>query len=211
MASFRKAADLRPDAAAPWQGLGSALILCGDFEAAEAALREALRLEPDCFDAVRGLAIACSRKGKPAEAIELFERAVSLRPQDAAARGDLANALERAGRRDEAIAQYEQLLHMRCDDADAQFHLAALTGRPAPPAAPAARVAALFDRYAESFDQHLIGTLGYRTPQLLFDAVNAAGLCPAARVLDLGCGTGLCGPLFRPWPAGWTASISPPR
>jgi predicted TPR repeat methyltransferase len=76
--------------------------------------------------------------------------------------------------------------------------LAALTGRPAPPAAPAARVAALFDRYADSFDQHLIGTLGYRTPQLLFDAVNAAGLGAGARVLDLGCGTGLCGALFRP-------------
>jgi len=196
--SFRKAVELRPDAAAPWQGLGSALVLCGDFDLADRAFREALRLELDCFDAVRGLAIACAGMQKPDEAIELYERAVSLRPKDAAARGDLANALEKAGRRGEAIAQYEQLLLLRPDDVDAQFHLAALTGRPAPPAAPASRVAALFDRYAESFDQHLIGTLGYRTPQLLFDAVNAASPRAGARVLDLGCGTGLCGPLFRP-------------
>lgn len=197
IAAFRRAAELRPDAAAPWQGLGSALVSAGEFDSAEQAFRHALQVEPDCFDAVRGLAIACSRRQKSVEALELFRRAVALRPQDAAARADLADAMEKAGQRSEAIAEYEQLLRLRPADADAQFHLAALTGRAAPPAAPPARVAALFDRYAENFDNHLIGALAYRTPQMLFDAVSAAGPADRGRVLDLGCGTGLCGALFR--------------
>jgi predicted TPR repeat methyltransferase len=204
VAGFRKAVELRPDAAAPWQGLGSALSLAGDFDAAERAYRQAMKLAPDCFDAVRGLAIACARNQKSTEAIELLKRAALLRPRDAAVRGDLAIALENAGRAGEAVAEYEQLLQLRPGDTEAQFHLAALSGRPAPPAAPPARVAALFDRYAESFDQHLVGTLGYRTPQLLFDAVSAAGARSGARALDLGCGTGLCGPLFRPLAAKLT-------
>lgn len=55
-----------------------------------------------------------------------------------------------------------------------------------------AYVAALFDEYAPRFDAHLTGTLTYRAPELLADALEeiAPGRAyPAA--LDLGCGTGL--------------------
>jgi predicted TPR repeat methyltransferase len=60
-------------------------------------------------------------------------------------------------------------------------------------------VASLFDHYADTFDRHLLGTLGYRGPQLLHDAVVAAGVAAGPLdIADLGCGTGLCGPLFKP-------------
>ena len=61
-------------------------------------------------------------------------------------------------------------------------------------------VKGLFDQYADAFDEHLIGTLEYKTPALLVDAMRAL-VTPTAGpldVLDLGCGTGLCGPLLRP-------------
>ncbi len=55
---------------------------------------------------------------------------------------------------------------------------------------------ALFDQYAESFDQHLTGPLAYRGPQVLLREIEAA--CAALKrqprfrlALDLGCGTGL--------------------
>jgi predicted TPR repeat methyltransferase len=43
-----------------------------------------------------------------------------------------------------------------------------------------------------------VGKLGYRGPRLLLDAVRR--LLPARPIdlIDLGCGTGLCGTLFRP-------------
>src|SRR6202011_5820865 len=56
-----------------------------------------------------------------------------------------------------------------------------------------------FDDFAESFDRNL-EELGYRAPQLLFDAVRQSGaLQRSLDVLDIGCGTGLCGPLLRPF------------
>jgi predicted TPR repeat methyltransferase len=59
----------------------------------------------------------------------------------------------------------------------------------------------VFDDMASSFDDHLLGTLDYRAPGLLCDAVAAALPPPAATldVLDAGCGTGLCAPLLRPY------------
>jgi len=62
-------------------------------------------------------------------------------------------------------------------------------------------VTALFDQYAPKFDAALVDDLGYRGPALLLAAVlgarAAAGLPPAfARVIDLGCGTGLAARAF---------------
>ncbi|CAA9390002.1 MAG: hypothetical protein AVDCRST_MAG64-1141, partial [uncultured Phycisphaerae bacterium] len=82
--------------------------------------------------------------------------------------------------------------------------LAAVTNLPPPSQASPAAVGDLFDRYADRFDQHLRETLGYRVPELIAAAVEqaraAAGQARPAEpmdVLDLGCGTGLCGPLLR--------------
>ena len=70
---------------------------------------------------------------------------------------------------------------------------------PAPAQVPSQSVADLFDRYAGTFDEHLRGKLGYRAPELIAAAVEANRTSGAGMdVLDLGCGTGLCGPLLRP-------------
>ena len=62
--------------------------------------------------------------------------------------------------------------------------------------APADYLVAYFDRFAEDFDRQLVDILGYRTPQDLAAMVDA--LAPTGpRALDLGCGTGLAGPLLR--------------
>jgi len=52
----------------------------------------------------------------------------------------------------------------------------------------------LFDRYADSFDAHLVRSLHYRVPQLLRRAVQPYTTLtpPPWRIADLGCGTGLC-------------------
>jgi predicted TPR repeat methyltransferase len=83
--------------------------------------------------------------------------------------------------------------------------LASLGQGNAPDAAPADYVRALFDQYAGNFDQHLQG-LQYRTPAALVQALLGHGAAQGASVLDLGCGTGLCGPLLRPW-AGRLAGV----
>lgn len=62
--------------------------------------------------------------------------------------------------------------------------------------APSDYVVALFDGFAERFDQQLVDNLGYDAPALLADKVARHG-ARFARILDLGCGTGLAGPHLR--------------
>lgn len=63
-----------------------------------------------------------------------------------------------------------------------------------------AEVVELFDRYAPRFDDHLVHDLGYRGHEALVAALAAGGVgVPRGGVaVDLGCGTGLCGPGLRP-------------
>ena len=74
------------------------------------------------------------------------------------------------------------------------------TGEGAPERASDAYVEKLFDHFAPTFDAKL-ASLHYRAPQIVADAVAAALPAPASGLIvaDIGCGTGLCGPLLRPW------------
>ena len=63
---------------------------------------------------------------------------------------------------------------------------------------PPAYVETLFDQYADRFDRALVDGLAYRGPALLRAAIEeTAGPRHFARMLDLGCGTGLAGEAFR--------------
>ena len=74
---------------------------------------------------------------------------------------------------------------------------------------PPAFVELLFDQYAPGFDAALVNRLGYRGPQIIMQRLLAGGFTRAARVLDLGCGTGLAGEVLRPradWLEGFDLS-----
>lgn len=64
--------------------------------------------------------------------------------------------------------------------------------------APAGYVRALFDGYAERFDQHLMVDLAYAAPNQVRSIVGQCLDRGVSVAIDLGCGTGICGPLFRP-------------
>jgi predicted TPR repeat methyltransferase len=102
--------------------------------------------------------------------------------------------LEKAGDRDGAAAAYAEALRLDPEDrGGVSVRLAALGRGPAPDRAPPAYVATLFDQHAEAFESILVDQLGYRTPQDIRAALK--GRFP--RMLDLGCGTGLCGAALR--------------
>lgn len=102
--------------------------------------------------------------------------------------------LEKAGRREEAAVFYRRALELDPDDhGGAAVRLASMGLAPAPDKAPDAYVMTLFDQHAEVFDSVLVDQLGYSVPMMLGDALPAFLPDGAARLLDLGCGTGLVG------------------
>src|SRR5690606_18282288 len=101
------------------------------------------------------------------EALASYERALAIEPGYVDAMVDRADLLRQLKRRDEAVAAYRQARDAGADAQAVAYALASLGAEAPPPAAPADYVAGLFDQYARSFDAHLVGTLGYRTPELL--------------------------------------------
>jgi predicted TPR repeat methyltransferase len=102
--------------------------------------------------------------------------------------------LEKSGAHAEAAALYREMLTIDPDDcAGAEVRLAAM-GQGAPPdRASEAYVMTLFDQQAEAFDHILVDQLGYHIPEETTALLGQHAPGPHARVLDLGCGTGLMG------------------
>jgi predicted TPR repeat methyltransferase len=198
---FGAALALRPGHVDAVHGAALSLLAQGDGEGAMQGFERVLQLRPDHAEAWCGRAGILLRMGDHHAALESYERALVARPGHVRARLGRANALRALGRNDEAIVAYRQARDAGADPAAVDYLLAALGAGDAPSAAPAGYVAALFDQYAPRFDEHLVGKLAYRTPALLVRLLERHEPRRGLDVLDLGCGTGLCGPLLRPFAA----------
>jgi predicted TPR repeat methyltransferase len=129
----------------------------------------------------------------------MLRRAIAHDPKLALAYELLGKVLYRDARAEESAAVYRAWLQAMPSDPIAAHLFAATGGAMAPERASDGFVTGLFERAAPDFDAAL-ADLGYQAPQLVFESA-AAVLDPGAvalDVLDLGCGTGLCGDWFRP-------------
>jgi predicted TPR repeat methyltransferase len=102
------------------------------------------------------------------------------------------------GQTAQAIAGYQRAMQLGADPELHRYYLAALSPEQPVVNAPAAYVATLFDQYANDFEAHLVGQLGYQGHRVLLAQLPVPPGTRFERVWDLGCGTGLCGHLVRP-------------
>jgi len=111
-----------------------------------------------------------------------------------------ALAAEKAGELPVAIEAYRRALALDPDDrGGVAVRLAALKAGEVPDRAPEAYVAMLFDQHASRFDEMLVEQLGYSVPIQIREMFEAHRVPRAARLLDLGCGTGLSGESLADW------------
>ena len=191
------------------------------------ALQRAVALDPGFVPGWRNLALALKAGERHGEAEGALRAAVAA--SGAAPPWDLlyrhGKALKRCGREGEALARYCDaaeasggaaelaLFWLRVALAEARERPGAVApellarcgdvlsrysggGGGAPPHA---YIRKLFDGYSAHFDAHLVGVLGYKTPNTLLTLTRATfGEGAAWRACaDLGCGTGLAGVAFR--------------
>ncbi|WP_281288640.1 tetratricopeptide repeat protein [Azospirillum lipoferum] len=199
-ALFRAVATERSDSAHARLGLARCLAALGRAEDALGEFREAVALRPDDRDAVLALADALTASGDALAAVELLQPLARRYEDDATVHHALGRSWLALREPVKALAALRRARDAaEGDEAAAIDRL--ITALEAGEGADlsAAYVRALFDRYADRFDQDLVGKLGYAAPDLLRSAVDrvmpgATGL----RILDLGCGTGLAGVTFKP-------------
>ena len=195
--AFVASLEAVPGRASTLLNLGTTRLRMHRPVAAIAAADAVLAVEPGDVDALGIRAIALARMGLQEQALAAYDRLVAAEPRLATMWSQRGSLLREMGRLDEAKASYAEAQARGDDSALTDYFLAGVAGGTPPPAAPAAYVEGLFDDYSEEFDDHLVGVLGYKGHTLL------AGNLPEperhfASTLDLGCGTGLCGPLLEP-------------
>lgn len=196
IASYDQALSTAPDYAEASYNRGNALRGLERYDDALASYDRALSLDPSYVDALHNRGLTLRDLHRPEEALASYDRAVMLKPEDANLHIGRGHALSELKRTEEAIASYREALAQGGDKNLLDYYLAALGAGSSPSASPRAYVEGLFDQYATRFDQALT-ELEYRIPEQLFGTVTAIRADGGRDIADLGCGTGMCGILFR--------------
>ncbi len=204
--SFENALHRQPRFPEALTNLANTLVKLDEPDLALRCYQQAIHLNPRIATAHSGMALIHLRRQQRGPAMRCLEAAVANDPNLLDAWLDLADCHHREGDDAKAIACVSEVLKRDPDNETARFELALYSGGQ-PESAPAAMVERIFDGMAEIFDEHLIGRLGYRTPELLLAELErwltAFPLQHGRKpdVLDLGCGTGLFGVVVRPFAA----------
>lgn len=197
---YHKVIALAPGKLEVFERLADIHAKAGKFEEEIDALRRALHIKPNHAGLHLRLGKALHAQKQWEAAASAFLEAIRLAPDDAEAYFGLGAVCGARGMKQEELANFQKALSLEPANDQYQFHVARVTGMKTPATAPASYVRTLFDACAGTFDTHLVEQLSYKGPELLHGAVMeiTGTTCESMDVLDLGCGTGLCAPLFRP-------------
>ena len=194
--ALRRALDLRPGHAEAHYKLANACKERGNQAEAERHYLAALALDPHHAEAHNNLGAAQQLMGRAEAAQASYRRAIAAKPGLSQPYINLGRLLQQMGKTGEARACYVEALARGLEPGVFQHLLDAVEGA-STAQAPPAYVRATFDSFAQQFDRHLVDALDYHIPEMLGRAVRE--LSPQAQmdILDLGCGTGLCGDGLR--------------
>lgn len=198
--SYQRAVQLQPSNAVWLFNFGCGLREAGRMEESARAFQYASQIDPHNARAWDGLCHAQLELRQFDAARANGMRAIELDPNPVEAYLHTGAACQALKHTTEAADLYRRALAIDPDNETASYFLAIMGVDEAPDKSPADYVTKLFDGYAETFDDSLVNKLEYRTPTLLHQ-IALQHVDPnkgKVDVIDLGCGTGLCGPLFRP-------------
>ncbi|MEO3433958.1 tetratricopeptide repeat protein [Inquilinus sp. CAU 1745] len=201
IACYERALALEPDQPEALISLGTLYRSQGSLDRAEETCRRALALQPDSVEGCYILGATLRQAGRPEEAVAELEKALSFDPAYDPAHELLGRHYHTIGRWEEAVRVFDRWLAHSPGHPTALHMRAACSGDETPERASDGFVRILFDRFAVSFDDQLLGRLSYRVPELIADAalpwLRSRG--EKLSIIDAGCGTGLCGLALKPF------------
>ncbi len=181
-----------------WMAWGVTQMALGDWVQALYCHEQARALGADGAEFCLRWGQCLAHQARLPQALKAFEQALAQDPELAEAWSQLAHVQRDMGQTAQAIAGYQRAMQLGADPELHRYYLAALSPQQPVVNAPAAYVEKLFDQYADDFEAHLVGQLGYQGHSMLLQQLPADPTGRFEQVWDLGCGTGLCGPLIRP-------------
>lgn len=195
---FEEVLKRRPEHLSAMHNLGVAYCVLKRFSESESLLLEVTKREPNNIDALFHLAVVQSGLGKLEEAKALYEHILTIDKAHANTHHNLATLLLHINLPQEALLHYQEALKFAPENTTAKHMIAALSGKTLPEGAPLDYTRALFEQYAFNYDKHVKSHLRYQVPSLMREALTpyTLNIKEPWRALDMGCGTGLCAPLF---------------
>ncbi|MBT3351712.1 MAG: tetratricopeptide repeat protein [Nitrospinaceae bacterium] len=198
LAFFNRSVEMAPASHDFRFNRGRLFVEMGRNEEAAGDYRAAIELSPQFTAPLINLGILEMGAGNTTQAKALYLKAIEIQPDMIEAHLNLGTLFLGEGNAQEARQSFDTVLRLDPGNQPARHLLSTLAGD-SPETAPKEFVSKLFDDYAGSFETHLTEELGYQFPQMIREAVPLVlNREPVSlRILDLGCGTGLCGLLFR--------------
>jgi predicted TPR repeat methyltransferase len=132
-------------------------------------------------------------------AIQYYQRSLKINPTDFATHNNLAVAFLAKNHVGFALNHFKEALKLQPENEAIEYAIHMLSQDQQLLSSPAAYIKNLFDAYADHYEQHLLQGLDYTVPEQLLHAVKTIIKNKTARldIVDLGCGTGLCGVPFK--------------
>ncbi|PQM56973.1 MAG: hypothetical protein CML39_01645 [Rhodobacteraceae bacterium] len=196
LATFDKAVKLTfPKILEPkmLSNLGEAFNKLGKYSSAQAVLEKAISLAhlPNTYN---NLALTAKALGNLDGALIHLSKARQILPNSVLINQNLAETHLAMGHDSKAIEYFNKALVLDHKNQSVKFKLYALLGKKMD-SAPERYVSDLFDKYSETYDRHLLSSLNYEVPKEISEYINLryGTTRKLGTVLDLGCGTGLCG------------------
>lgn len=181
--------------------LASCHLLQGKMDLAASCYLRALEVFPNDKDVLFNLGVIHMRQGYANEAVNYYLRAVKSDPDFFEAHHNLAAYYMLRGDRENALRHFQEALRIQPENEALRHTLRILTQDKSLKGSSPAYIKSLFDSYAEYYEAHLRSHLQYALPEKMM-AVLKQEMLPAKNkldILDLGCGTGLCGEVLKPY------------
>ena len=181
------------------QYLANTLIELRDPDKAMTYYFRQLEIKPE-FETFYNVGVLLMMKERLKEALIYFEQALTIKPDDLSLFLNMGMIFLKQSEIEKAITIYQKANAFKQNDPEIQHILSALKKDQTPSRAPTEFISHLFNQYAPYYDHHLTAGLKYTVPEKIVSTVKLIEpTLDQWNIIDLGCGTGLCGVLFKPY------------
>jgi predicted TPR repeat methyltransferase len=178
--------------------LATCFLKQGAFNEARDRYQNALTIHPDDTQILFNLGYINMQQGYLDAAIQYYQRAVRANPNLFEAHNNLGVAFLAKQHPAFALHHFQEALCLQPDNKAVEYTIKMLEQNQHLLAAPPDYIQALFDSYADHYESHLRDALDYKIPELFTQAITKIAVPnKSLAILDLGCGTGLCGLAFK--------------
>lgn len=159
---------------------------------------KALDLMPNDNQVLFNLGVISMQQGQIHAAIEFYLRALKLNP-NFEVRNNLAVAYLTIKQSHSALMHFREALRLQPNNQSIHHIINILLKDKNLTLSPPEYIRSLFDAYADHYDAHVIQDLNYHIPIFIHQIIGATWHLTSNKwdILDLGCGTGLCGEQFK--------------